>query len=299
MQCGVNKRSFSRPNRTVYPKSRRSWRVPGALTGSSVHAPRCRGHPLQFHSPHFYSDQPRHHFSKIAFTFLRCTVSAGLPPVRLSHDLNSTTLTRCSTCGCAARTVMVVIPSGISPAQTDSLIALSPRATASKSVSAPTHAICSIPSMSVTETRQDRLGTFGLYQKSSPFVPYTVNPLDHQSEDLYIILMPKSGHLKSGKAILLAALVLTTPALTFARGEGARVHKSNPVEWQKSTNKNHDMGSTSGGRVHKSNPVEWQESTNKNHDMGSTSGGRVHVETGPPSSGLDRTRAQDNSAFRK
>jgi hypothetical protein len=73
--------------------------------------------------------------------------------------------------------------------------------------------------------------------------------------------------------MLLAALVLTTPALTFARGEGARVHKSNPVEWQKSTNKNRDMGSTSGGKV--------------------------HVETVPSGSGLGRTRAQDSSAFRK
>jgi hypothetical protein len=97
----------------------------------------------------------------------------------------------------------------------------------------------------------------------------------------------------------LAAFVLTTPALTFARGEGARVRKSNPVEWQKSANKSHDMGSTSGGRVHESNPVEWQKSANKSHDMGSTSGGRVHVETGPPSIGLDRTRAQDNAASRK
>jgi hypothetical protein len=99
------------------------------------------------------------------------------------------------------------------------------------------------------------------------------NPLDHQSEDLYIILMPKRTHLKSGKAMLLAALVLVTPALTFARGEGARVHKSNPVEWWKSTNKNHDMGSTSGGRV--------------------------HVKTGPSGRGLGQSRAQDGSAFRK
>ena len=123
--------------------------------------------------------------------------------------------------------------------------------------------------------------------------------LDQRSEDPYIIFMPKCRDLKSGKAMLLAALVLATPALTFARGESTKVHKSSPVESQKSTDKNRDMGSTSGGRVHKSNPVEWQESTNKNRDMGSTSGGRVHVETGPPSSGLDRTRAQDSSAFRK
>src|ERR1700733_2349752 len=113
--------------------------------------------------------QTAHHFSKIAFSFLRWTVSAGLPPVRLSHDLNSTTLTRCSTCGCAAHTVTVLIPSGISPAQTESRIALSPRATASNSVSASTHAMCSMPSMSVAETRQDRLGTFGLYSERFAF----------------------------------------------------------------------------------------------------------------------------------
>jgi hypothetical protein len=99
------------------------------------------------------------------------------------------------------------------------------------------------------------------------------NPLDHESTDLYIILMPKSGHLKAAKAMLLVALVLATPALTFARGESGRIRKSNPAEWQKSTNKNRDMGATSGGRV--------------------------HVETGPSSSGLGQTRAHDSSAFRK
>jgi hypothetical protein len=106
----------------------------------------------------------RSYCSNSAFTFLRCTVSAGLPPVRLSHDLNSDTLTRCCTSGGAAHTVTVLIPSGISPAHTDSRITLRPRATASNSVSAFTHVLCSMPSISVTETRQDRVGTYGLYQ---------------------------------------------------------------------------------------------------------------------------------------
>jgi hypothetical protein len=99
------------------------------------------------------------------------------------------------------------------------------------------------------------------------------NPLDHGSTDLYIILMPKSGHLKAAKAMLLVVFVLATPALTFARGESARIRKSNPVEWKKSTNKNRDMGATSGGRV--------------------------HVETGPSSSDLGRTPEHNSSAFRK
>jgi hypothetical protein len=85
--------------------------------------------------------------------------------------------------------------------------------------------------------------------------------------------MLKTGHLKVAKAMLLVVFVLLTPVLTFARGEGARVHKNNPVEWQKSTNKNRDMGSTSGGRV--------------------------HVETAPSGSGLGQKRAQNSSAFRK
>jgi hypothetical protein len=73
--------------------------------------------------------------------------------------------------------------------------------------------------------------------------------------------------------MLLVVFVLVTPVFTFARGESARVHKSNPVEGQKSTHKNLDMGSTSGGRV--------------------------HVETGPSGRGLSRKRAQDSSSFRK
>jgi hypothetical protein len=99
------------------------------------------------------------------------------------------------------------------------------------------------------------------------------NLLDHESTDLYIILMQKSGHLKAAKAMLLVAFALATPALTFARGESARIRKSNPDEWQKSINKNRDMGATSGGRV--------------------------HVETGPSGNGLGRTRAHDSSALRK
>jgi hypothetical protein len=85
--------------------------------------------------------------------------------------------------------------------------------------------------------------------------------------------MPKSRHLKAAKATLLVAVALATPTLTFARGESARIRKSNPVEWQKSINKNRDMGATSGGRV--------------------------HIETGPSGSGLGRTRAHNSSAFGK
>jgi hypothetical protein len=59
----------------------------------------------------------------------------------------------------------VLIPSGISPAQTGLRIALSPRATASNRVSASSHAACSMPSMSLTETRQEGVSTFGLQER--------------------------------------------------------------------------------------------------------------------------------------
>jgi|HubBroStandDraft_6_1064221.scaffolds.fasta_scaffold83948_2 hypothetical protein len=79
--------------------------------------------------------------------------------------------------------------------------------------------------------------------------------------------------MKTLKGFLLAALVLASPMLTFARGENARLHKINPDEWQKSPNRNRDMGAPSGGRI--------------------------HVETGPPKGEQSRTRARDISAFRK
>ena len=43
---------------------------------------------------------------------------------------------------------------------------------ASKSVSASTHAVCSMPSMSVTETRKEKVGTLAFQEKKSPFVRY-------------------------------------------------------------------------------------------------------------------------------
>jgi hypothetical protein len=79
--------------------------------------------------------------------------------------------------------------------------------------------------------------------------------------------------MKTIKGFLLAALVLASPTLTFARGENARLHKINPDEWQKSPNRNRDMGAPSGGRI--------------------------HVETGMHKGEQSRTRARDISAFRK
>jgi hypothetical protein len=79
--------------------------------------------------------------------------------------------------------------------------------------------------------------------------------------------------MKIVKGFLLTALVLASPTLTFARGENAKLHKINPDEWQKSPNRNRDMGAPSGGRI--------------------------HVETGPRNGEQTGTRARDISAFRK
>jgi hypothetical protein len=79
--------------------------------------------------------------------------------------------------------------------------------------------------------------------------------------------------MKTIKRVLLAALIVASPTLTFARGENAKVHKTNPDEWQKSPNRNRDMGAPSGGRI--------------------------HVETGPRQGEQSSTRTRDISAFRK
>lgn len=91
-----------------------------------------------------------HHFS-------RAPIGSVEPRLELGH------LDAMLHFGGAAHTVTSRDPLGYRAAQTGiARIALKPRATASNSVSASTHTLCSTPSMSVTEMRQARVGTLGL-----------------------------------------------------------------------------------------------------------------------------------------